>query len=410
MQLTRRDPLWPALVGTGLFAVTAVWGLLLNARTIQLDAPPLVGHWDVRLSVRVVVPVVAGLLLFQISPAVQALPWRRALLAAWGMAGLWAVALAATDGANGFTKPLRLTDDYLHDVGRVHGDFLRTFTSHVPNGPDKWTTHVGGHPPGVLLLLKAMDVIGLGGAWPEAVVFIAAGTSATIAVLLSVRAVAGEQFARRALPFVALAPGALWIATSADALFLGVTAWGLACCALGRAFTGGLILGAALFLSYGLLPFGLLALVLLRRPAAVLRGAVGVAVVFATFAILGFWWLDGLQATYERVHAGAGGYRPLEYFVFANLAAFAVAIGPAALVALRAMGTRHRVWLLVAPLILGLLVADVTGTMRGEVERIWLPYVPWVLVPTAVLAHPRRWLAVQLGLALTVQLVLRSKW
>lgn len=408
--MTRRDPLWPAAAAAGLFVVAALWGQQLDPSKLQLDAPPLVGHWDVRIGALVTLPVVAGLLLLYVTPRVQELPWRRALAAGWGMSALWAASLAATDGADGFTKPLRLTDDYLHDVGRVHGDFLRTFTSHVPNGPGKWTTHVGGHPPGVLLLLKGLDAIGLGGAWPEAVVFIAAGTSATMAVLLATRAVAGEQVARRALPFVALVPGVLWIATSADALFLGVTAWGLACCALGRAFLGGLLLGVALVLSYGVLPLGLLALVLLRRPLPVVRAALGVIAVLGTFALLGFWWLDGLHATYQRVHAGAGGYRPLEYFVVADLAALAVAVGPAAFVGLRALGRRHPVWTLVGPVLLGLLVADLSGTMRAEVERIWLPYVPWLLVPTAVLAHPRRWLAVQLGLALTVQLVLRSKW
>lgn len=410
MELSRRDPVWPALAALCLFAGSVAGGYLVDPRLRQLDAPPLVGHWDVRISPRVLLPLVAGLALWQVAPRVQALPWRRCLLAAWGMAGLWAVALAATDGADGFTRPLLLKDDYLHDLGRFDGSFLSTFTQHIQSGPGQWANHVAGHPPGVPLLLKGLDGIGLHGAWPAAVLFIAAGASATAAVLVTVARVADEATARRALPFVALAPGLLWVATSADALFLGVTAWGLALCALKRPLAAGLVLGSSLFLTYGALPLGLLAFVLLRRPLPLVKAAAGVLSVVALFAVLGFWWFDGLHQTYLRVHAGAGGYRPLEYFAFADLAVLGVAVGPAAFVGLRALGRSHPLWLLVGPLLVALLVADGTGTMRGEVERIWLPYVPWLLAPTALLAHPRRWLALQLVLAFVVQLVLRSKW
>ena len=38
--------------------------------------------------------------------------------------------------------------------------------------------------------------------------------------------------ARRAAPFVAVAPTAIWIAVSADGYFAGVAAWGIALLAL----------------------------------------------------------------------------------------------------------------------------------------------------------------------------------
>lgn len=409
MHLTR-DRWWPAAAAAALFAVAVVWGRSLDPTTLQLDAPPFVGQWDIRVHASALLPLAAAPLLWLLSPRVQALPWRRALLGSWAMAMTWAVALAATDGVRGFTGPLTLRDDYLHDVGRVGPGFLETFTQHVQSGPGQWTTHVAGHPPGLLLLLKALDAIGLGGAWPEAVLFVTVGTSATVAVLLTVRRLVSEDVARRALPFVALFPGLLWVATSADGFFLGVTAWGLALCALALPLAGGLVLGISLMLTYGAVPLGLLALVLLRRPRAVATAAAGVTVVLGTFAALGFWWFDGLHQTYLRVQAGAGGYRPLEYFVVANVAVLAVAAGPAAWVALRNLSRQHRLWLLVGPVLAALLVADLTGSMRGEVERIWLPYAPWLLVSTALLIHPRRWLAAQLALALGLQLVLRSKW
>jgi hypothetical protein len=49
---------------------------------------------------------------------------------------------------------------------------------------------------------------------------------------------------------------------------------------------------------------------------------------------------------------------------------------------------------------------------KGEVERIWLPFVPWLMISTSVL--PRRWrtagVAVQVVFALVVQHLLRPDW
>ena len=446
MQTSRRAPLWPALAVGLLAAGTGVWGSHLDRHTLQLDAPPFVGQWDLRLPARALVPVALGVGAVGMSPRLQRLPWPRLLGATWLLAVGWAVSLAAVDGVAGFTRPLLLRDDYLHDVPRVHAGFLRSFTDHVVSGPERWTTHVGGHPPGLLLLLKGFDAVGLGGAWPAAVLFVAAGTSAVVAVLLTVRALVDERSARACAPFLALAPAAVWVAVSADALFLGVTAWGVALLALRRPLLGGLVLGGSLLLTYGALPLGLLALVAARSRRAVAVAAGGVVAVVAAFAAAGFWWFDGLHQTYLRVHAGAGGYRPLQYFVVANLAALAVAAGPATAVGLRGLGRGDRrwwvvapvlvapggargggggpargggggggaraprLWWVVAPVLVGVLVADLSGATRGEVERVWLPFVPWLVVATARVVHPRPWLAAQVATGLVVQLVLRSKW
>ena len=49
---------------------------------------------------------------------------------------------------------------------------------------------------------------------------------------------------------------------------------------------------------------------------------------------------------------------------------------------------------------------------KAEVERIWLPFVPWLLVSTALL--PERWrrsgLVVQVVVALLVQHLLYTVW
>ncbi|MGA8978988.1 MAG: hypothetical protein WB473_07690, partial [Pedococcus sp.] len=58
------------------------------------------------------------------------------------------------------------------------------------------------------------------------------------------------------------------------------------------------------------------------------------------------------------------------------------------------------------------LVADLSLMSKAEVERIWLPFVPWLLLSTAVL--PPRWrrpaLGLQAGLALVVQTLLVTPW
>jgi hypothetical protein len=57
-------------------------------------------------------------------------------------------------------------------------------------------------------------------------------------------------------------------------------------------------------------------------------------------------------------------------------------------------------------------VADLSQFSRAEVERIWLPFMPWLLVSCALL--PARWrragLGVQVVLALLIQHLLTTHW
>jgi hypothetical protein len=53
-------------------------------------------------------------------------------------------------------------------------------------------------------------------------------------------------------------------------------------------------------------------------------------------------------------------------------------------------------------------VADLSQLARGEVERIWLPFVPWLAL--AAPGDRRGWLAVQVAVALALQSLLVSPW
>lgn len=428
-------------------ALTAVFVLVVGAIGWQLTRSGTVLHllggfvlrggFEVVLTPRVVLPVVVGLVGVLVGPELSArLPWRVLLPGSALTAAVWAVALALGSGWHRLPEPLASVYEYPEDVPRVGsvGAFLSGFVASVPaDAADPWTTHVAGHPPGALLAFVLLDRLGLDGLGWAAALCIAGGALAVPAVLVAVRAVAGEEPARTVAPFLVLAPMALWVATSADALFAGVAAWGVASLATAaarppgpaadlRALAGGLLLGLALFLSFGLTALGLVALtvVLVHRGrlgrGGVVRvlgvGAVGVLLVVGAFAVGGYWWVEGFTAAGDRVRSGPSyDNRPLAFFVVANLAAAALAVGPAAVAGLASL-RRTRLALLPLAALAGMVVSDLTGLVRGETERIWLPFYVWVLVATAFLPVQQRrwWLAASAALAVVIEVVVRTEW
>ena len=275
-----------AVAGVVLWALALValwvWGRWWSARGAVItygSAPPFLGYLHLRVSAGTVVAVLVAGTVVAVGPRLaRTASWPAVLLGGWLTSAALAVGLATTDGVAALTAPLRGEHDYLGVVPAAAADpagFLRTFVERAPDYP----VHVRGHPPGFPLLLAGMERVGLGGAGWAAALVVLVGTSAVVAVAVTVRALAGvegEQVVRRALPATVLAPWVLWVATSADAFFAGVLAWGVALLAVASttrrpwwpwAVAAGLVLGLCPFLSYGLLPMGALALV----PAACAR-------------------------------------------------------------------------------------------------------------------------------------------
>jgi hypothetical protein len=201
------------------------------------------------------------------------------------------------------------------------------------------------------------------------------------------------------------------------------------------------LLGYALYLSYGLLLVGPLALaVIVLRPRARLATAVaastGVAAVAAAFTVAGFWWLTGYHLVVQRYYQGWAAQRPYGYWVWADLACLILSGGPVLGPALYRAGValvRNRgrtgafrpaagwlpatfpppaTLLLPAMSLLAIVAADLSGLSKAEVERIWLPYEIWLLATTAWLppAHRRGWLAIQALTALAVNHLLLTNW
>ena len=412
---------WAALVLAGHILAAR---LLAADYRVHIGAPPLVGGFDVRLSPSIAVAAGIACAAVAFGPAVaQRVRWRALIAVSWLAGSVWIIALAIGNGGGwaAVRRPLLSRYEYLRavpDVGDA-GSFLRSFVADLPGYP----THVRGHPPGLLLALAQLDGVGLGGAaWATALV-IGVGAAAAPAALVALRSLAGEPLARRAAPFVTLAPAAVWLGTSADALFCGVLAGGIALLALAcraprtwradaTALLAGLVLGAGLMLSYGLAPLALLALavgVCTRRVRPLALAAAGALAVMLAFAAAGFWWPEGLRATHALYAAGAAAQRPYLDFLVISPAAFALAIGPAAVAGLAALRGRAA-WTLPAGALAALTLAELSGLSRGETERIWLPFAPWLLLAAAALRAPRPWLAAQLTLAIALQVVVVSQW
>ncbi len=424
-----------------LVAAAAVVGAWLLERGVPLhvDAPPLGAQWLPHVGPGTVPAVLVAVLVVLRGPELAArLPWRLLLGVSAVAALAWTVSLALVDGwQRGVADRLTTDTEYLHDVPRVTdvGAMLRIFAEWIPGlQPESWTTHVAGHPPGALLVFVGLDRLGLPGGVPAALLCVLVGSTAGIAVAVTLRALGAEATARAALPFGVLLPGAIWIGVSADGLFAGVLAWGVALLALGAArprldvpavaasAVGGLVLGASLYLSYGLVLAALLPLALAitaRRVAPLLVAGAGVAAVVAAFAAAGFWWLDGYQQVKIRYYQPGehGLERPYGYWVWADLACLAVVLGPAGVAGLRRVLTpgqgQPRVLVaLCAAAVLAVLAADLSGLSKAEVERIWLPFAVWLVAGAGLLParQVRWWLAAQAVVALAVNHLLLTTW
>ncbi|WP_371101523.1 hypothetical protein [Streptomyces sp. PU_AKi4] len=427
-----------AVLAAALLVLAAVLtGARLEDRygTLRVGWPPLLADWAPHAGPGTPAALAVAAAVVAYGPSLAAgLSWRRLLPATWAASLAWTWSLALVDGwFRGVAGQLTTTHEYLRAVDRFRDvpAALRDFDAHILLGtPDNWPAHVAGHPPGATLTFVLLDQIGLGGGgWAGAFVIVT-GTTAAVAVLIAVRRLADESLARRAAPFLVLAPAAVWVGTSADGWFTAVAAWAVALLALAvtghrPAWTGlgsGLLFGLTVYLSYGLTLFAVIgAAVLLlgtRRLRVLPYVIAGFLVVPVVFAVLGFDWWEAYRLLVTRYHQGAGGVRPYGYWVWANLACAVLITGPATVAGLRRAGgalvgdrgAAARLALLAGSALLALLIADLSGMSKAETERIWLPFAFWLLPAAALLPGPRAWLAGQAVLALLLNHLLLTGW
>jgi hypothetical protein len=402
-------------------------------------AAPIFGWWEVHGGWGTVAAVVLGLAAVWWGPQVaQRLPWRWLMLATWLTSALWAFSLAMIDGwQRGFAGRLTAEHEYLRQVPTITDipRALRTFASRILDyQPHSWMTHVSGHPPGALLTFVWLDRVGLGGGAWAGTLCLLAGSSAAAAVIVALRAVSDETIARRAAPFLALAPTAIWVAVSADGYYAGVAAWGIALLALATRSEGwksvilgagaGLVLGWGIFLNYGLALMSLMAVAVLvcaydRRSAAraLVAAVLSALGVVAVFAIAGFWWFDGYFLVQQRYWQGIARDRPFQYWVWANLASVVCAIGVGSLAGLgrfdiESIRRRSGLHLLVIAAMAAIVAADLSQLSKAETERIWLPFTVWLTAAPALLPvrSQRWWLAVNIVGAVVLNSFIFTNW
>lgn len=446
-RLSRADLVWTAVVCALVGAAFVVPHLHLSWLTPLITRDPVQNHalastapilgvwlphdnWATVASVGVAAVIVA------LGPvAARRLPWRLLVVLTWFSALAWTITLTLIEGpVRGWVGRTNGTGGYLAQIPRHQSlsSLLHGFASHIAeHSTMPWDISIAGDPPGALLTFVGLDRIGLSGPWWASTLCVVVGTSATAAVLVTVRALGDERQARRAAPFVALAPLAVWVGVSADGYFAGIAAWGIALLALAAtrstrapdavAVAAGLLLGWSVYLDYGLILLAIPAVAVLvaTRNTRPLVGAVaGALVVAAWFTLEGFWWLGGLGILRTRYWSGIAHYRPYRYWLWANLAALTCAIGLPAAVALRrtfdraALTRRSGLHILLLAFLVVVAAADVSGLSKAETERIWIPFAVWLAAAPALLP-PRTYrylLAVQAAGAMLINSLLLTNW
>ncbi|NKQ58426.1 hypothetical protein HFP15_36805 [Amycolatopsis sp. K13G38] len=456
-------------VGAGAYLNRPGSGVVLLA-----PAAPLFAVWLPHVGPGSVFAVLIAFAVVAWGPSLAGyLRWGTLLGVGYAVSVAWTFALAMIDGWHrGFADRLTNPNEYLHEVPGITDipAMLRGFSARILDfQPNSWTTHVSGHPPGATLVFVWLDRIGLGGGAWAATVCVLVGCLVTVAVPVTVKALsrsasraepalvgavsvarahdqragaaavpaAGQALgaergltpARAVLLFAALFPGAVWVGVSADGLFAGVTASGIALLALGTrrlplAVLGGLLLGFGAYLSYGLVLLGLIALAVTYLGRGLTRALplalLGALAVVAAFTAAGFWWLDGYHLVVERYYQGVASERPYWYWVWANLACLVLAAGPALVAGVRRTGAvllrrdrqawRDPALVLVAAAVITIVLADLSGLSKSEVERIWLPFTVWLLPAAALLPRSRWWLAGQAVTALAVNHLVLTYW
>ncbi len=394
----RRD-LYAAAAAALLLATAAVVGTAIEHRdgTLFVDWPPLLADWGPHTGPGTPAAIVVAVAVVAYGPSLAArLPWRGLLFTVWGTGTAWIFSLALVDGWHrGIARRLTTRYEYLQVIDRFQDipATLRDFTGHILIGsPDHWPAHIAGHPPAATLTFVYLDRIGLGGGAWAGVWCIVTGATAAVAILVTVRTLADERLARRAAPFLALAPGAVWLGASADAWFAAVATWAVALLALavtGRrprltGLASGLLFGLTVYLSYGLTLYVVIAAAVLflgsERLRPLLFAGAGFLVVPLVLTGLGFNWWEAYDLLVTRYDQGAGGTRPQSYWVWANLACQVLVVGLATAAGLRRTGVAllrggstaaFRLAVLVAAALTAMLVADLSGMSKAETERIW---------------------------------------
>ncbi len=424
--------IWVGLVAVGL-ALTAV-AVAVNAR-VGSPGAPFTGRFRFKVSVgSLLAPATAVTVLAAVRAGiVDRLRWAVLVGGSYLAALWWAMSLALVDGGNGFAAPVAAPAEYLRDVpavGSHPGHFLRTFVEQAPH----YSLATRTHPPGPVLLLWAMGKLGIHRPEEIGIVLTALACAYVPLLAVAVRSLCHESAARRLLPILVLAPYAVWLAVSMDAVVLLLAAGFVTLGVVGSeprrsplwALASGLVLGFDAMLNYAVAWLGvsLVAVYFVRRrPLLNLFTGIGALVPLLLFWIAGFTWTSGLSAAQADFSVRVGPHRSWLLWAFLDLLLLLIACGPPII---RAIQRLHLTpgWPFVVGAALAVAFAVLSGLSRGEVERSWLAFYPFLLIPAVAPAVrppapgqgldagpvPFWLIAVGAAGAIVIEAVLRTTW
>ncbi|HSP39514.1 MAG TPA: hypothetical protein VLR26_17380 [Frankiaceae bacterium] len=421
---------WAALVAAGLL-LTAV-AAAVHARVGSTGAP-FTGEYRFKIDVgSLLAPAVAVTVLAAVRAGLlDRLRWSLLLLVAYVAAVWWALALALVDGGNGLASPMTAPTEYLRDVGAVGADpagFIRGFVDHSGS----YSVATRTHPPAPVLLLRLLDRIGIHQPQILGLLLTLLGCAYLPLMAIAVRSLCHETAARRLLPALVLAPFAVWLCVSMDAVTLLLAA-GFVCCGVlaserersWRWAVGcGLLLGVATLFNYAVawLAVSVIATYFARRrPMLNVYTGAAALLPLAMFRIWGFTWPNGLTAAQTDFSLRVGPHRSWALWAALDVLLLLIACGPVLLRAVRRVRLTPG-WPFLVGAGLAVLFAVGSGLSRGEVERSWLPFFPWLLVPAVAPARrpvegepdagpiPYLLIAVGAASAVVIEAVLRTTW
>lgn len=381
--------IWTGLVASGL-ALTAL-AVAVSAR-VGSSGAPFTGRFRFKVEIgSLLAPASAMTVLAAVRLGlVERLRWGVLVGASYLAALWWAVSLALVDGGNGFSVPIASSAEYLRDVpavGSHPGHFLRTFVEQAPH----YSIATRTHPPGPVLLLWGLGKLGIRRPEVIGVVLTVLACAYVPLLAVAVRSLCHETAARHLMPILVLAPYAVWLAVSMDAIVLLLAATFVTLGVVGSepgrsplwALASGLVLGCDAMLNYAVAWLGVSVVAVYfvrRRPQLNVFTGIGALVPLVVFWIAGFTWTNGLSAAQADFSVRVGPHRSWALWAFLDLLLLLIACGPAIIRALRRLHLTPG-WPFVVGAGLAVIFAILSGLSRGEVERSWLAFYPFLLIP-----------------------------
>ncbi|HEY7177055.1 MAG TPA: hypothetical protein VH442_19245 [Micromonosporaceae bacterium] len=391
---------WLAIAAVGL-AVTAV--AVQSGAGLGTASAPFLGAYRIKVDpLTLLAPAVAALIIAVGMTGVFArFGWRVVVTLSY-LAGLaWALALAFADGLSGLTRSLRSSMNYAPDIAAIERDPLR-YIAHYTADLESHTFAARGHPPGSVVLLWAIERVGVTNLVTLGALITALGVATVPLVLYVVRDVCGEPTARHYAPVLILAPYAIWVAVSMDGVVaaLGALAVAAGVHASGRARPGrpaatwsvlaGVLIGVAGMFAYSVVWLGLSVVLLYfarRRPLLNIGTGLGALVPVVVANQFGFNWLAGLAAAGYDFEIRIEPHRSAVWWSGISLVALVLACGPALYASARKIRNTPA-WPFLVGAAIAVVFSLVTAQARGGAEAAWLPFFPWLTIAALAPARP----------------------